>query len=589
MQLLFLVEQLVAPPSVISSPGDSMQRQQYQTPMAAKGRSNSLSKTSAISRVGYQLNCKKNKVENYPIRKPETYSTQLLSNCLSNILDNEDLKDATCMSPMSKSLVGGSMNICKTRALNFVQTERIIQGNIVSIVPGVRDILIMTEKPNDDTVAMHYGDIDDGDLLAAKDFLPTLPDTMNLVAAHFYSLMIRNGYQLMEDQIQSKQTCRSAASSSQANAPGIPSDSVTSEMQQYPEIASGHPSNAVVKPTNSGTSSLNSTQSLLTSAQMLPPGNTQALNMSQGFLLGVAMPIRSQQVDPQISLQQQQPNQHSLITQQHAQVQGSSLMLPTNPHSHLNGIGQNSNMQLEEYDNGTGNRYGYGKHGQQHGWPWRPGQYHGHGGSEANERSWDFGTNGDGAELSGHVGRPSVKHCAGMSGAGQMHASSAGLSMLGQTLNRAYISPLQWTAMASMGPPKMMSGTNFYINQQQQQQLQIQLQQQQIQQQQHISSPLQAVVSPPQVGSPSTMGIQQQLNQQPQQQQRVSPQKMSQQIPMSPQRLSSGALQSMNAGNVGAGPASPQLSSQTLGSVGSISSSPIELQGVNKSNSVSNV
>jgi len=107
--------------------------------------------------------------------------------------------------------------------------------------------------------------------------------------------------------------------------------------------------------------------------------------------------------------------------------------------------------------------------------------------------------------------------------------------------------------------------------------------------QQETNSPLQAVVSPPQVGSPSTLGIPQQLNpqSQQQQQQQASPQQMGQRTPMSPQ-LSSGTLHPLSGGNPEACPASPQLSSQTLGSVGSITNSPMELQGVNKSNSVSN-
>lgn len=198
----------------------------------------------------------------------------------------------------------------------------------------------------------------------------------------------------------------------------------------------------------------------------------------------------------------------------------------------------------------------------------------------------------------------------GMSGARQMHPGSTGLSMLGgPTLNRANINPMQRTGMGPMGPPKLMASMNLYMNQQQQQQQQqqLQLQQQQMQQlqqqqqqqqqlqqqqlqqqQQETTSPLQAVVSPPQVGSPSTIGIQQQLNQQSQQQQQQdSPQQMSQRTPMSPQ-LSSGAMHPMSTGNQEACPASPQLSSQTLGSVGSITNSPMELQGVNKSTSAGN-
>jgi len=170
----------------------------------------------------------------------------------------------------------------------------------------------------------------------------------------------------------------------------------------------------------------------------------------------------------------------------------------------------------------------------------------------------------------------------------------SGLSMLGSNLNRANINPMQQqqrTAMGPMGPPKLMTSMNLYMNQQQQQQQQqqlqlqqqqIQQQQQQFQQQQQETLPLQTVVSPPQVvGSPSTMVI-------PQQQQ-ASPQQMSQRTPMSPQ-LSSGAIHPMSAGGgQEACPASPQLSSQTMGSVGSITNSPMDLQGgVNKSSSAGN-
>lgn len=193
---------------------------------------------------------------------------------------------------------------------------------------------------------------------------------------------------------------------------------------------------------------------------------------------------------------------------------------------------------------------------------------------------------------------------ASMSGARQMHPSSA--SLLSQSLsNRTNMSTLQ-RAMGPMGPPKLMPAMSLYMNRQQQQQhqqsqqqqhqqqLQLQQQQQHIQQQlqqqlqqqqqQETTSQLQAVVSPPQVGSPSTMGVSS-LSQQTHQQ--ASPQQMSQRTPMSPQQMSSGAIHGMNAGNP-EGPASPQLSSQTLGSVSSITNSPMDMQGVNKSNSVNN-
>lgn len=38
----------------------------------------------------------------------------------------------------------------------------------------------MSEKPNDGTVAMYYGEIDEAEFLAAEDYLPTLPNTVSV-------------------------------------------------------------------------------------------------------------------------------------------------------------------------------------------------------------------------------------------------------------------------------------------------------------------------------------------------------------------------------------------------------------------------
>jgi hypothetical protein len=211
--------------------------------------------------------------------------------------------------------------------------------------------------------------------------------------------------------------------------------------------------------------------------------------------------------------------------------------------------------------------------------------------------------------------------------------SSAGLSMMGHPLNRSNLSPLQRAMMSSMGPPKMPGG-NFQLNPQQQMQLQQQLQQQQQQlqqnpqqQQQHQQNPqqqqqqLQQIQQQQQLQQQLQQQQQQQLQQQQlqqqqqqqqqqqmgsplqqaqvgspagsqqsmmmQQQQQISPQQMGQHAAMSPQ-LSSGTLQQMSNNMVNpvatpGPPPSPQLSSQTHGSVNSIANSPMEqLQGSNK-------
>ncbi|KAL9405825.1 hypothetical protein Peur_002797 [Populus x canadensis] len=730
---------MAAAPSLTSSANDPLQRQ-HQAQVAAKRRSNSLPKTPIMSNVGspasvsnisvplnanspsigtppmadqsmlerfakieivtmrHQLNCKKNKVDDYSITKPNTYSLQNLSDHLSNSANNEEFKDDSNARQLSKSLAGGNMNICKTRFMDFTLPERVLQGNAISYVTKVRNRMIMSEKPNDGTVVMHYGEADEKpvDVLSAEDYLPTLPNThfADLLATQFCSLMMREGY-LVEYHIQPRPVCINIASSSQPNVSGGPLNNSAIEAKQYNETVSVQSLNDI-KPTLGGNASINLSHNLLANSRMLPTGNPQALQISQSLVSGVSMPARPQQLDPQHSLLQQhqqqqqlqQQNQHALIQQQNSQFQRSPMVLPSNPLSDLGAIGANSNMQLgshmvnkpstlqlqqqllqQQLQQGQQQLQQGQQQSQQ---PLQQQQVPqmqqrkmmmamrmgsmgnnmvGLGGlgnamSIGGARGIGTGISGPMAPITGmsnasqnpinlghtqninalnqrtghmmpattqmmkqRINRASVlggaqSGIAGMSGARQMHPGSAGFSMLGQPLNRTNMNVIQRSPMGHMGPPKMMAGMNHYMQQQQLQQQQQQLQQQQQQpqvqqlqqqlqpqqhqqlllQQQQETSSLQAVVAPSQVGSPSTMGIPQ-LNQQTQQQ--PSPQQMSQRTPMSPQ-LSSGAIHAISSGNPEAGPASPQLSSQTLGSVGSITNSPMELQAVNKRNSVSN-
>ena len=75
----------------------------------------------------HKLNGKKNKVDDFPKKKPCAYSRQKLTECLSSPSDNEDLKD-NVEKPLSKSLVGGSMNVLKTRVIAVGHPERVAQG-----------------------------------------------------------------------------------------------------------------------------------------------------------------------------------------------------------------------------------------------------------------------------------------------------------------------------------------------------------------------------------------------------------------------------------------------------------------------------
>ncbi|KAK9099588.1 hypothetical protein Syun_026633 [Stephania yunnanensis] len=537
-------------PSVASSPGDSIPRQQPAT-TAAKRRSNSLPKTPSTSGVGspasvgnmsvplsassppvgspcladqailerfskiemvtmrHGLNVKKNKVDDYPVHRATGYSTELLSSHLSSASSSEDFKDSSCRWPLSKSLVGGSMNVRKIRVMDFVHGERRLQGNMVTFIPKVRRRLIMSEKQNDGTVAMRYGEPDDSDPLASEDYLPTLPTThyADSLAAQFTALMTREGYQY-DDHVQPKPAA--SFSSSQPNVSGV-----AVEIQQHPNNVPRQPSGAVATPVTSGNPFMNQTQNHLPGTRVLPHGNNQGLQMSQGLMPGAAVPPNlAQQLDSQGSLQQQQQQQQNQMPQiqQHAQLQRPSMMLPGNSLSHLNAIGQNSNVQL-------GTAMGLG----------------------------NMGNNMVGLSGIGNImGLGSVRGIGGagmsspmgpMSGMGNMGQNPMSLSqasnfsnVINQHFRSGNINPAQVAAMAKLRMVQNRTG----------------------------------ILGGPQSGIAGMSGA-------------------------GHMHPGSAALPPMSTASAGAPPASPQLSSQTLGSVGSMTSSPMELQGVNKSNSVGNV
>ncbi|KAG9137668.1 hypothetical protein Leryth_011393 [Lithospermum erythrorhizon] len=690
--------------SLTSSANDSMQRQQ-QAQMAAKRRSNSLPKIHAVSGVGspvsvsnvtypisassptvgspsladqsilarfskidmvaarFQLNRKKNKVDQYPIRK--SYNPQELRRHLSSDSNIESYKDEKFEMPLSRSLVGGSMNTCKLRILNCILAERINQGNSFSVVPKARTRLIMSEKPNDGTVALSIGEIENAEYMTMEESLPILPNThtADLLASQFFKLMLRDGYHV-EDHVQPKPASGNRSSSSQLSAPGISPSIVSAELQQNSEGVSSQPSSEIAKPSNTNNITASSPQNMQ-GARMMSPANAQALQMSQGMTPGVSMPPRPQQLDPLSSLQQQ--NQQMLVQQQHPQLQRSSMMLSANQMSHLNPMGQNTNipmaahmankhssLQLQMLQHqqqqaqrkmmmSSGNVGGVGNMGNSMGGlgglgsVMNMGGVRGMGATGISTPMASMSRMGNVAQGPVNLSQASnitnavrqglltqaqavimteklrmapnktsmlanpLSAMGGMAGARQqMHGGAAGMSMLNPTLNRGTLNPMQRTGIGPMGPPKLMSGMNIYTPQQQlqfqQQQMQLQQQQQQPQQPQQLPQQQQETTQAiqtdcaPQVGSPSNMGLPQQMNQQSQQQQilqQASPQQMTQRTPMSPQ-VSSGAMHSMSAGNMEVCPPSPQLSSQTLGSVGSIPNQTIELQGVNKTNSGNN-
>ncbi|KAD6794839.1 hypothetical protein E3N88_05735 [Mikania micrantha] len=299
---------------------------------ADKSMRDKFAKIEALT-VRYQLNMKKNKVDE--CLTTTTFPTQQLRHYLFNDLTNENLKDEACKMPLSKSLLGGSMNVCKTRVLNFVQTERMQQGNGFSLVPKSRTRMILSEKRDDGCVAMHYGELDDCDYLASEECLPTLPNThiADLLAAQFCTLISREGYLVDGDHLQPKpsNTTRDSGDQLNNNASGVLSPNI-----EMPETVSGQPSHEIAKPSDSGSN--NNASGNSSGARMHPPANSQPLQISH--VGGLLPPARPLQPESQPSFQQ---NQHNLMQQQ--LQRSSATMLASNPLSHLNALGQNSNMQ----------------------------------------------------------------------------------------------------------------------------------------------------------------------------------------------------------------------------------------------------
>ncbi|CAN6451395.1 unnamed protein product [Victoria cruziana] len=628
------------------------------------------------------LHCKKNKVDEFHERKPLSHSADLIDMRLSAALSSDDVNEAMSTKSLSRSLLGGSMNVCKTRILDCVRSKQMVHANGVTVVT-VRNKLLMSERPKDGMVEalVQYGDEDESsDVLSyPQDALPTLPNThyADLFAEQFAKLMSNDGYEV-SDQIQIRAGNTPSGSTSSAPLGGPAHD------MPYQQPVSGHavPSTGVVagSPQPMNPLQMPSQNLLPPASRMQHPGVVQppSSHMQSGYLPSQA---RQQQLDPTHLAAAQAPQQSPLQQQQHQYSQLQRAALGQNsPMTQLNAVGSSVGNQMVSSSSNLHLQLLQQQHQQQQ----QPQQQQqqpqmrkvmgalpGMGmpnmgsGMVTGSIQPTGGTGGLGNFVGlggigmgmGHMG-PNMSApmgtISGLSNISQMgmpasnvgnvisqqirlnpaHASTmvarlrmmqqnrgrgmlgptsmrspidslggipgtGQISMLGQTLNRTSMGSMQRAPMAAMGPPKI-PGTNFYMNQQLQQPQQMQMQQQQ----QLTSSLQQSLVGSvqQQVSSPSGLTVQNQINSQSQlqqqkqsqsqPQQQISPQQLGQQTPLSPpQQLSSGAVQQlvtqqqMNVAGPGTGPASPQLSSQTIGSVGSITSSPMDPQGGSKSNS----
>lgn len=79
----------------------------------------------------HKLNYNNHKVDQLLERIPLSHSPQQHEWQLSLFEDTEESEDATYTMPMSKSLVGGSIDACKTRMLTFMLTGPICPGKFI--------------------------------------------------------------------------------------------------------------------------------------------------------------------------------------------------------------------------------------------------------------------------------------------------------------------------------------------------------------------------------------------------------------------------------------------------------------------------
>ncbi|XP_026656752.2 protein PHYTOCHROME-DEPENDENT LATE-FLOWERING-like [Phoenix dactylifera] len=153
------------------------------------------------------LNSKRNKIEEFP-------TTKSLSECSlppARLVMREDTEECGPLTEnlcMSKYLIGGSRNAHKTRKITFVRVRFFFRGNgIPFLVDESRCKLILTESEELD---MHEvrAEVVFGD--KEQHFHTALlhnPHHADLFAAQFASLMEREGYKVVDDQLQPLLSC----------------------------------------------------------------------------------------------------------------------------------------------------------------------------------------------------------------------------------------------------------------------------------------------------------------------------------------------------------------------------------------------
>ncbi|KAH9305844.1 hypothetical protein KI387_010248, partial [Taxus chinensis] len=188
-------------PSNVNSPSTSTAVKADQS-VVSQGQNKQLETISTLVSIiqRHNLHIKKKPVVEKPVEekcesKKCPPSCKLLVEALNSASNNEDQKDVKGQRGLANPLVGGGVNVRKTRIMNFVRADHVFQGNSGPVlIRRNRVRLVMCERAKDGMVeaVVQFGDDQDEDSLNScpHDVLPSLPNThfADRLAAQFSAL-----------------------------------------------------------------------------------------------------------------------------------------------------------------------------------------------------------------------------------------------------------------------------------------------------------------------------------------------------------------------------------------------------------------
>lgn len=292
------------------------------------------------------LPAKKRKAEQLPDIKKTPPSWQLLLVALANP-SSDDCKDPKRQRNMADSLVGGNVNVRKTRYLQF--QRQIIQGPYLR---RVRIRLVMCERGKDAMVeaVVQFGDDQDDEASNSvpHHVLPTMANAhaADLFAKQFCSLLEKDGFELVDDQVQPAMPRGNAPMNAASTARPMQAGASTlgNSMGQLPSPRAMPPMASVGGMTGMPPMQPASPSSALAPTRMPPPGNSSN-RMAAGYLgqIGVGTFSKPLQLDGNTS--QLTAAQHQQQHQQAHLQRAQQLVTPTQL-AQLNATNHNSAQQI---------------------------------------------------------------------------------------------------------------------------------------------------------------------------------------------------------------------------------------------------